>query len=1642
MNCFLLRTVCCLAAIVCPLAALAQSNSPKLELKPSDHISLIGNTLADRMQHDGWLETMLQSRYPKHELTVRNLGFSGDELTTRLRSQDFGSPEQWLTHTKTNVVLAFFGYNESFGGEEGLAKFKQDLDSFLKKTKEQKFDGKQPPRVVLFSPIAHENLHNRNLPDGAENNARIELYTRAMREVAQANEVVFVDLFTPTKAAYPDAKRRLTINGIHLTSEGNRVVAEIIDRALFTEPTPKRDPDAVEKLRQAIVDKDFCWFQRYRTTDGFSIFGGRADLSFVDGQTNRVVMQREMEVLDAMTANRDRRVWAVAQGGDLKVDDSNTPAFIDVKTNKPGKGPNGAHIFEDGEAAIALMTPGKGLKVNLFADEKQFPELINPVQMSFDTKGRLWVATWPTYPHWKPKEAMNDSLLILEDTDGDGRADKSKAFASDLHNPTGFEFWGGGVIVAMAPDVLFLKDTDGDDVADVRVRLIDGIDSADTHHTASSFSLDPGGALYFQEGTFHHTQVESPYGPPVRSANAGVYRFEPFTQRFSVYVPYGFANPHGHVWDRWGQDIIHDGTGANPYHGAVISGYLPGLGKHLGAPQVYQQRTRPCSGTEILSSRHFPAEFEGNLLVANVIGFQGILRYKLQDKGSSLGAEELEPLVFSSDPSFRPADIETGPDGAVYFTDWQNPIIGHMQHNLRDPSRDRKHGRVYRVTYEGRELTKPAKIAGEPIEKLVELLNSPVDRERYRTKIELSHRPSDEVVTAVQKWSQSLDKNDPNYEHHLMEALWVHQYHNVVNADLLDRMLKAKGFHARAAATRVLWAWRDRVPNSLDTLKRLAADESPRVRLEAVRAASYYNVPEAIEVALISAEFPTDPYLDYVRQETLKALQPIFDKAIASSQEVAFTTDAGLRFLYKNLKTDDLLKRDRNRGVYLELLFRPGVRDEHRREALTGLAKLEKKAEAEVLLDALEKQSGQEESVVFALVRLLTSRQPQELAAIRGRLEQMATTAKAPVLRQLAFLALIDADGNADKAWNLASQSAGSLRDFLSVVPVIPDASVRTDLYPKIEPLLAGLPQNLGGNGKQNKGVFGRYVRIELPRRGTLTLAEVEVFSDGRNIARQGQAKQSATSHGGAAAKALDGNKSPIYSNGGQTHTPEDQPNPWWEVDLGGDHPIERIAILGRGEGFENRLQGFTLKVLDSARNEAFVLKDQPAPKPESTFEVGGGGVESLVRRAAINALVSIRGQEGPAFTQLARLIREGEERPAALRAIQKIPTSEWIADETQPLLDSLLGFIRKLPAEQRTSEAAVDAIQVSYSLAAKLPSNQAQAIRKELGELGVRVIRLSTRPHQMLFDQDRIIVQAGKPAEIVFENNDIMPHNFVVIQPGTLEEIGLQGEAQATQPGALERQYVPQSSNVILASRLLQPRESQRLSFTAPKTPGVYPFVCTYPGHWRRMYGAMYVVENLDAYLADPEHYLAHAELPVKDDLLKVVRTSTDWKLEDFANSLEELHGRSFQNARQVFQIGACAMCHKMNDIGKEVGPDLSKLDPKYTPLDIVKHILEPSLKIDEKYQPWAFITSEGKVIAGTILSETDEKVTIARTNGLPLVLNKDDIDEREKSKLSIMPVGLLNRLTREEILDLVALLVARGDEKNAVFGGHDHAH
>ena len=845
-----------------------------LVLNNGDHISIIGNALPDRMQHHGWLETLICAGFPQRDLVFRNLSAAGDEVHTWHRSENFGSRDEWLGKTKTDVIFAFFGFNESIQGPAGLEAFKKNLEIFIKSAQAKNYNGRSAARLVLFSPIANEKLSDPNLPDPAFNNANIEIYAKAMAEVARANQVPFVDLFPISQKLMAAAKKSqpLTFDTVHLTEAGDKALAPEIFKALFDEPAPT---GRLEKLNAAVLEKNEQWHHRYRTVDGYNVYGGRSRLSFPkgDGQkiTNFDVMQEEMSQRDVMTSNRDKRVWAVARGGDLKVDDSNLPPVETIPSNKPNVPP-----YLDPEEAIKHMTVPKGFKVTLFASEVQFPELINPVQMNFDTKGRLWVASWRNYPERTPDSTVGDSLLIFEDTRNVGKADKVIHFLDDLNCPTGFQFSRDGVLVMQAPDLWFVRDTNGDGKADWKERVLMGMDSADSHHTANSMVLEPGGATYLSDGVFHRTQVESIHGP-VRNTDAAIYRFEPRTYQFERYAAYGFANPHGRVFDYWGNDLITDATGNANYFGPAFSGYLDYPAKHPTLQQFWQRPSRPCAGTGLITSRHLPDEYQGNFLNCNVIGFQGIFRVKMTESGSGLTGETVEDLVKSDDPNFRPSAVGVAPDGSIYFLDWSQSLIGHMQHHLRDPNRGHQHGRIYRMTYEGRPLLKPVKIDGQPITALLDALKEPENDVRTRAKIELGKHDSDKVMAALKKWTASLDKKDPAYEHHLTEALWVHQWHNAINEALLRQMLRSPDYHARAAATRVLCYWRDGIKDSLGLLKVQIADESPRVRLEAVRACSFFKTREAAEIALGVLEKETDPkkpdyYIKYCLDETMKQL--------------------------------------------------------------------------------------------------------------------------------------------------------------------------------------------------------------------------------------------------------------------------------------------------------------------------------------------------------------------------------------------------------------------------------------------------------------------------------------------------------------------------------------------------------------------------------------------------------------------------------------------------------------------------------------------------------------------------------------------------------------------------------------------------
>ncbi len=789
-----------------------------------DVVSILGNGLPDRMQHDGWLETFLQSELVGQQVRFRNMSTSGDRANHYPRSSGQMSMTAYLRKVQPTVVLAFFGYNESFDAKPD--EYEKQLLEFVKRTRGAKPNGKDFPRIVLFSPIAHEDTGNRNVPDGKAHNVRLAAYTKATESAAEKAGVEFVDLFHPSLELFEQSDEPLTINGVHLSETGNRQLAQVIAHRLLGKPVSFSP--SLESLRQAVLDKNHHWWNRYHASDGNDVWGSRSTLSFVDGQTNADVLQPELVMLDVMTANRDEVVWARAAGNDKTVDDSNVPKPVAVVSNVGG-GSKSSNAMKEGslkylgaEEVIDHIAVADGFEVKLFADESRFPQLVNPVQLQFDTKGRLWAAVWPTYPKWEPLKEMDDALIILHDDDNDGVADRVTEFAK-VQNPLGFEFWNGGVIVTFQSELIFLKDTDGDDVADERTILLQGLDTSDTHHGANNLIYGPDGGIYWQSGVFMVHNHEHPWGPSLQSSASAMYRFDPRRFTISMHAT-NSPNPHGISFDYWGYHYATDGTGGRAYQ-------VRPEGNGFKMYELLKKEVRPVTASEVVSSAHFPESMQGDFLICNVIGFLGIKHYDLArnpENGTVWGepaGDDLTVKVVNADGSttedrsrgllmggnknFRPSDAIFAPDGSLYFSDWHNVIIGHMQHNVRDPNRDHKHGRIYRVVAKGRPLQKPVPIDGEPISALLDNLKSPVDGIRHRTRVELSERDSKEVIAATKEWLTQFDPENKEHAHHFLEALWLHQQHNVRDTALLNQVLNSPEPHARIAAKTVQHFWRN-----------------------------------------------------------------------------------------------------------------------------------------------------------------------------------------------------------------------------------------------------------------------------------------------------------------------------------------------------------------------------------------------------------------------------------------------------------------------------------------------------------------------------------------------------------------------------------------------------------------------------------------------------------------------------------------------------------------------------------------------------------------------------------------------------------------------------------------------------------------
>jgi putative heme-binding domain-containing protein len=631
---------------------------------------------------------------------------------------------------------------------------------------------------------------------------------------------------------------------------------------------------------------------------------------------------------------------------------------------------------DDPEIERRSFQVAEGYEVSLFASEKD--GIVKPLQIRWDPQGRLWVACGPSYPQLKPGEVADDKIVILEDTDGDGRADKSTVFARGLNMPMGLELGNGGAYVGAGEEIVHLKELNGH--AAERTVLFKGFFAADSHQNINSFVWGPGGEMLFCQGLHVYAHVETPWGVE-KLDKAGVWRMREKRGRLDPFLgdDMGPQNPYGVVFDDYGQPIMVAGNGQGVYY------MVPAMVRTRHFQQYAQiwTKSNKLAGADILETAALPENVQGVMVAGGFLN-NAVYWFQILEDGSGFRVKDLPALIVSSSPVFRAIDVRVGPDGAIYIADWYNPIIGHYQASFRHPDRDKAHGRIWRVTAKGKAAVKQPNLVKMTTPELLEQLKSGERWTRYQSRRLLADRPLDEVIGATEKWVEKLDPADPLHSRLLIDAIGIYETHEVVDPVLLKRLLRSPDYRVRAYATRVIGSWNERLPDALSLLAERAADDHPRVRLEAVVSASYVASPKAIEAAAIAVDRPMDRFISHALTQAVHALKPQWKQAF----------DAGtLTFGNKADRLQFVLKADGSKDVLSQLLtlLKSGKLSEAGRDtALILLASIGGADELSIVMDE-----------AFKPGRTAVSRRVLEELASSARLRKVVPSGGKELLRRL-----------------------------------------------------------------------------------------------------------------------------------------------------------------------------------------------------------------------------------------------------------------------------------------------------------------------------------------------------------------------------------------------------------------------------------------------------------------------------------------------------------------------------------------------------------------------------------------------------------------------------------------------------------------
>ncbi len=504
------------------------------------------------------------------------------------------------------------------------------------------------------------------------------------------------------------------------------------------------------------------------------------------------------------------------------------------------------------EAELRSFKVLDGFAVNLFASEADGAP--NPLVLRWDERGRLWVLCTVAYPQPAPGEPTDDRVLILEDTDRDGRMDKKTVFAGGLRMPMGMELAGPGELyLGEGEKLLLLRDTNGDDRADVRETVLSGFGTGDTHQNINSFIWSPDGALVMHQGLHCYSRVATPWG--VRQLyGAGFWRFWPRSRKLEAYPTGMPQNPWGTAFTDDGQPIMVAGAAgmfwARPME--ISAPEIAGSSEHLpyflltrfmlpsGGQIIKTDELRKFCGVDIAGSSRWPAAMQGEIVTGGFFN-NAVYRHKLiddKDNPSGFEATEQPALITSENVAFRPVDVRFGPEGALYIADWYDPIIGHYQASFRHPNRDSARGRIWRVVAEGREKPDPqlAKLATQDVAQLLDVLEDKDRWSQYQAQRLLLHLDKSAVLNHPRVAGESgvLSGHGKDGLRSTTSAWRMRMGFEAHDEGAILRQLASGQASLRREAARSIAECSQSLSEPDRCLAGLIGDDDPRVRLEAI----------------------------------------------------------------------------------------------------------------------------------------------------------------------------------------------------------------------------------------------------------------------------------------------------------------------------------------------------------------------------------------------------------------------------------------------------------------------------------------------------------------------------------------------------------------------------------------------------------------------------------------------------------------------------------------------------------------------------------------------------------------------------------------------------------------------------------------